>query len=321
MEDEDDDTSDSDDEDDDDSNSSSSSSSEAYLEDLEDDDQNAGVATDSDDEDEEEVWPKPAAAPQKPKKRKGVLLGVDEDEDISSSSSTQNESADPKMRAKLKDLSVDYARGEGRIDSESSSSEEEEDSDEEDQKETEEETVQFDKWGEMDADAEATEEATARLAVCNMDWDRVAADDIFLALSSFCPPGGSVRRVRVFVSDFGERRLAEEERLGPEELRARDAAEAEAKYEDEDEPELDEKEAERRAMEKVRAYQVNRLRYYYAVADMDSAESANAVYTECDGKEYELSATRFDLRFIPEDMEFEERQPTSTCASMPDPQK
>lgn len=38
----------------------------------------------------------------------------------------------------------------------------------------------FSKWGELDADAERTEEATRRLAVCNMDWDRVGAEDIFL---------------------------------------------------------------------------------------------------------------------------------------------
>ena len=36
------------------------------------------------------------------------------------------------------------------------------------------------KWGELDQDAEHTEEITSRLAVCNMDWDKVNADDIFL---------------------------------------------------------------------------------------------------------------------------------------------
>ena len=41
-------------------------------------------------------------------------------------------------------------------------------------------TEGFDKWGELDGDADTTEEATRRLAVCNMDWDRVQAEDIFL---------------------------------------------------------------------------------------------------------------------------------------------
>ena len=51
-----------------------------------------------------------------------------------------------------------------------------------------------------------------------------------------------------------------------------------------------------KAMERVRKYQVTRLKYYYAVAEFDTAETGNKVYEECDGTEYELSATRFDLR-------------------------
>lgn len=76
------------------------------------------------------------------------------------------------MQAKLRDVNVDYARGEGTLFSDSSSDESSED-------EAELEDA-FDKWGELDADAERTEEATKRLAVCNMDWDRVGAEDIFL---------------------------------------------------------------------------------------------------------------------------------------------
>lgn len=34
-------------------------------------------------------------------------------------------------------------------------------------------------WGEMHTAAKTTEEATRRLAVCNLDWDRVTAMDLF----------------------------------------------------------------------------------------------------------------------------------------------
>ena len=67
---------------------------------------------------------------------------------------------------------------------------------------------------------------------------------------------------------------------------------------------------DKKATEKVRKYQVNRLKYYYGVAEFNSPIAANKVYIDCDQSEYELSATKFDLRFIPEDMEFNDDPPT-----------
>ncbi len=123
------------------------------------------------------------------------------------------------------------------------------------------------------------------------------------------------------MSEFGKKRLEEEDRLGPEELRLRDAAQADAEMSDDEDGDEDPDRAERRAMERVRAYQVNRLRYFYAVAEFDSAESASRVYEQCDGHEYELSATRFDLRFIPDDMDFDGRDVKGECSTAPDPAK
>ena len=79
------------------------------------------------------------------------------------------------FQAKLRDVTVDYARGEANLYSDSSS---DESSSEEDEMATGGDT--FDKWGELDGDAEQTEEPTRRLAVCNMDWDRAGPEDIFL---------------------------------------------------------------------------------------------------------------------------------------------
>ena len=86
---------------------------------------------------------------------------------------------DSNIKSKLLSSNADYARGEADLYSDSSS-EEESDSAEEDGEQEDEESEFFDKWGELDGEAERTEEATDRLAVCNMDWDRVGADDIFL---------------------------------------------------------------------------------------------------------------------------------------------
>ncbi|MEQ2273705.1 hypothetical protein XENORESO_007817, partial [Xenotaenia resolanae] len=135
---------------------------------------------------------------------------------------------------------------------------------------------------------------SARLAVCNMDWDRLKAKDLLALLNSFVPKGGAVLSVKIFPSEFGKERLKVEETQGPPELKALP--------DDSD----DDTEEERVYREKLRDYQFKRLKYFYAVVECDSVETAAKVYDECDGYEYESSCSVLDLRFIPEDVTFEE---------------
>lgn len=56
----------------------------------------------------------------------------------------------------------------------------------------------------------------------------------------------------------------------------------------------------------MRQYQLNRLKYFYAVATFDTAETADYIYTNCNGIEYESSGIRLDLRFIDDEITFEQ---------------
>uniref|UniRef100_A0A1Y1KHI4 Uncharacterized protein n=1 Tax=Photinus pyralis TaxID=7054 RepID=A0A1Y1KHI4_PHOPY len=206
-----------------------------------------------------------------------------------------------KVKQKLQNLTIDYARGESTLFSESSSDDEQEDTDQEDDVEH--------AWGALDAEAERTEDVTSRLAACNMDWDRIRATDLMVLLSSFLPSGGVIQCVAIYPSEFGKKRMEEDETKGPMEL-------IETPAEDLDE-ENEGEEGSTYHMEKLRQYQLNRLKYYYAVIVCDSENTANKIYTECDGMEYESSATKMDLRFIPNEMTFED-QPKELCDKLPE---
>jgi hypothetical protein len=53
-----------------------------------------------------------------------------------------------------------------------------------------------------------------------MDWDRVKAKDLFVALSSFLPsPSATLDVVKIYKSQFGKERMAIEEVSGPAELK------------------------------------------------------------------------------------------------------
>ncbi|XP_071553179.1 ESF1 homolog [Temnothorax nylanderi] len=228
------------------------------------------------------------------------------DEQLHKKKKDENGRLTNEIKEKLKDLTVNYARGEGVLLTDSSSEEESSEASDD------EEEIEH-KWGELDKEADTTDEITYRLAICNMDWDRIRAVDLMILLNSFLPSGGLIHSVTIYPSEFGLQRMKEEEINGPIELKDEAVG-------SEDENEDDNEEGAKYHMEKLRQYQLNRLKYYYAVAEFDSVETANKVYTECDGIEYESTATRLDLRFIPDDMTFDQ-EPKETCTEIPEPVK
>jgi len=69
--------------------------------------------------------------------------------------------------------------------------------------------------------------------------------------------------------------------------------------------------------EKLRKYERERLRYFYAVVECDSAATGAALFGACDGIEFERSSTRLDLRFVPEGQSFAERSVRDAATSLP----
>ena len=82
------------------------------------------------------------------------------------------------------------------------------------------------------------EVATKRIALQNCDWDSLRAEDLLVAIQSFCPTGGSVKRVTIYPSDFGLREMEKEEKYGPQGIFSRSKKDSDSdKEEDEEEEE------------------------------------------------------------------------------------
>ncbi|KAI9705543.1 MAG: pre-rRNA-processing protein esf1 [Candelina mexicana] len=183
-------------------------------------------------------------------------------------------------------------------------------------------------------------EVSSRLAVVNLDWDNIRAADLMAVFSSFTPSHGRILKVSVYPSEFGKERMEREEMEGPppeifaQSTQGYKGAELDRQqHEDEGDDDGEEDEDEDEEIKKeilaedkgdefdsaaLRHYQLERLRYYYAVLTCSSPEIAKALYDATDGTEYLTTANFFDLRFIPDDVMFEDDKPRDECESIPD---
>ncbi|KIM63867.1 hypothetical protein SCLCIDRAFT_1213649 [Scleroderma citrinum Foug A] len=172
---------------------------------------------------------------------------------------------------------------------------------------------------------------TRRLAVVNMDWDHIRAIHLFKIFSSLVSSTASVNSqsttkvvrgnilsVRVYPSEFGKQRMEREEQHGP----PPEVFKKKKKKEREDEDVIDEKtiheigSGEDYDEDALRTYQLERLRYYYAIVECDTVETAAHIFDELEGAELERSANVFDLSFVPDDMTFE-GEPRDEATELP----
>lgn len=265
----------------------------------------------------------------------------DSKEEQSNDDSSEGEESDNDLQALTEKLQqeeqfLDRARGEGLVssseDEESSLSSSDSDSDEENEGVVEDEE-------ESDIEIEETKpedtEPTCAFAVVNMDWDNIRAVDLMATFVSFVPKGGAIKSVTIYPSEFGKERMQKEEIEGPprELFKSKKKKEEDSDSEDID-SDVDVNDADNLAKitrklyeeddgkedydsKALRRYQLQRLRYYYAVVKCDSVETARLIYQNCDGTEYESTANIFDLRYVPDDMEFDDDEAKDTCSKIP----
>ncbi|KDQ12856.1 hypothetical protein BOTBODRAFT_134036 [Botryobasidium botryosum FD-172 SS1] len=164
------------------------------------------------------------------------------------------------------------------------------------------------------AEAESSRGAeTSRIAVVNLDWDHIRSEHLFKIFSSVVASAsgkkGRVLNVRVYPSEFGKERMAREEKEGPppevfKKSRRGDIDEEEEEEDINEKTIFNEDGGEEYNEDALRQYQLERLRYYYAIVTCDSVATAAHAYSELEGTELERSANVFDLSYVPEDMEF-----------------
>lgn len=229
-----------------------------------------------------------------------------DNDDDSSSSSSEEKDVEP----------LDRARGDVGLSSAEYTSSESEASDESEE-ESEAEVLEG-----AEQEKPQTGEPSKTLAVVNLDWDHVRAADLLITFTSFLPAGGKIEKVCIYPSEFGKERMQREEVEGPpkELFRSKKKSGKEAGDSDSDMDVHDlyeegdaDKEVDSRAL---RRYQLERLRYYYAIVYCNGVNAAQAIYSNCDGTEYESTANIFDLRYVPDGMDFDDK-PQDECSELP----
>ncbi|KAF2164796.1 hypothetical protein M409DRAFT_24701 [Zasmidium cellare ATCC 36951] len=216
---------------------------------------------------------------------------------------------------------------EGFSESESS---EEETSEEEDSESDDEALLAEDTAGQEQTESIPMGEVSRRIACVNLDWDNIRAADIMAVAQSFAPNGGRVENVTIYPSEFGRERLEREEIEGPpREIFASSSGKKRDEEEDDDASSDDDEKIKERLLKDqanegeefnsaaLRQYQLERLRYYYAVMKCDSKSTAKAIYDSMDGREYLTTSNFFDLRFVPDDTSFDDDKPHDECNSLP----
>lgn len=187
-----------------------------------------------------------------------------------------------------------------------------------------------DVWQDDEEKVIRNESSSSKLALLNYDWMHIHAEDLMILFNSLKPKEGIIKKVVVYPSEFGLKRMEKENLEGPT-----DVWQGAETTTNEDKTKHDKKKDKSKVVEKeinewiantnkptefdpikLRKYEKDRLKYYYAVIECDSKQTAEHIYSECDGTEFEMSGMKIDLRFVPEDTQFP-FEPKDSCDYIP----
>jgi len=176
------------------------------------------------------------------------------------------------------------------------------------------------------------DDVSSRIAVQNLDWDHVGAQDLFFLFSSFCKGESIVYKVDILPSQYGKERMEHDSLFGPpkgifdkETDNKKQKLKIKKKQKQKTRMILDnkvkaleeEENFEFNEME-LRKYEAQKMKYFYAVVTCDSQATAAHLYKEIDGMEFEQSNLKMDLRFIPDSIEKFPYDPKDSCSEVPD---
>lgn len=170
-------------------------------------------------------------------------------------------------------------------------------------------------------------EETARIAVVNLDWDNIKSVDLYFVLQSFLTnSSGTIKKISIIPSNYGLEQMKLEEQQGPTGIWAEkqhsdsDSENEGNKIKNKQYPltrkQTIQRDEETFDQDKLRKYQLNRLKYYFAVVECSDKETALHLYKNCDGIEIGQTSNKFDMRFIPDDIVFE-HAPRDEATSAP----
>lgn len=198
--------------------------------------------------------------------------------------------------------------------------------------------LEIDPWQEEDRkNVPLSEDKSKTLALVNYDWSRITAEHLMVLFNSMKPQEGLIKKITVYPSDFGLERMKVENLEGPQEIwkehnGKEDLAEEAEKIKKEQrkkkksanhpEKEINEWIAKADDSEtdfdplKLRQYEKDRLKYYYAIVECDSIQTADHIYVHGNDSEFELTGLKLDLRFVTEGTAFP-NEPKEICDYIP----